>query len=364
LKILFIIERLFAGGRQRRLVELIKCLAVDPKYNISVVTMRREIHYKEIFDIPNVKIHFIIRKFKKDPIPFFGFYNLCKKIKPDIIHTWSNMVTIYILPAILLLKITLIDGEVTDAPEKVRRGLISSKITFPFADIILSNSKAGLLAYNAPLKKCKVIHNGFNFNRLNNLRDKDSLKKSIGITNSYVVGMVASFSKYKDYNTFIQSAKIILQNRNDFKVTFLCIGQGDYHLYQKLVPQKFEKNILFIKKQTDIESYMNICDIGVLATNTDIHGEGIPNTILEFMALEKPVIATNCGGTPELLSDNDVGFLVKPKSPQDLAKKIQILMKDSQMAISMGLKGKDRVINYFSIDKMIAEFENIYSVYN
>ena len=71
---------------------------------------------------------------------------------------------------------------------------------------------------------------------------------------------------------------------------------------------------------------VNVFDIGVLAT----HGEGISNSIMEYMALGKPVVASEGGGTCELVQDGITGFLVPRRDPQALAARISQLLDDQE----------------------------------
>ena len=81
MKILFYIESLNSGGKERRLVELIKGLSKYPDIEMELVLTRDYIHYKEISDT-GIKIHFNIRKgLKKDPRLFFKFYKIAKKFE-------------------------------------------------------------------------------------------------------------------------------------------------------------------------------------------------------------------------------------------------------------------------------------------
>ena len=225
MKILFFIESLEAGGKERRLVELLKVLSCNKKFTIELVLTRTGIAYQEIKDL-DIKIHFIERTFfKKDPLLFYKFYKIAKEFKPDLIHVWGNMVAIYAIPAKVFLKIPMINSQITDAPEKIYSGILGHKLPFFFSDLIIANSNAGLLAYNAPQNKSSVIYNGFNFNRLRQLKAKAEIREQFSINTKYIIGMVATFSKAKDYKTYIKAAnKVLNKNAN---VTFLCVGAGD-----------------------------------------------------------------------------------------------------------------------------------------
>ena len=350
MKILFYIESLRAGGKERRLVELIKGLKKYPDIEMELVLTREDIHYTEIFDT-GIKIHYTIRKgLKKDPRLFWNFYKIAKRFKPDIIHVWGNMVAVYAIPAKVLLGVPMINNQITDAPLKVDNGLLSHKLTFPFSNLIISNSYAGLKAYNAPENKSIVIYNGFDFRRIKNLASKEEIKEKFKIKTRYVVGMVASFSATKDYQSYISLSIQICYKRND--VTFICVGSGDDSFYKRQIPEIHKNRILFLGRQTKVESIMNVCDIGILST----FAEGISNALLEFMALGKPVVATGEGGTKEFIQNDINGIHIPPKQPKLLAEKIEMLLDNPDYVSKLGRNAKKTITEKFEINKMIKVF--------
>ena len=346
-----------AGGKERRLTELMKALSLKPDIEFELVLMTHDIHYKEVFEL-GINIHFFIRKRKKDIFIFRSFYKLCKSFKPDIVHCWDTMTAVYITPVCKLLNLKLVNGMVVDSPEKrdiFFQPWLRARLTFPFADIIIGNSKAGLKTYNAPGKKSIVIHNGFNFERTNNILPKEFIREQLNIRTKNVVGMVATFSEYKDYATYFKAAQLVLSTRKD--ITFLAIGKDtDSDLSKSHIEDKYLDHFRLLGKKSDIESYINAIDIGVLSTFT----EGISNSILEYMALGKPVIATSGGGTNEIVEDQKTGFLITNSNPVELAEKIEILLNDPRRCLEMGKCGKDRIHEAFSIELMTSKYYSAY----
>lgn len=359
MKILFFIESLRSGGKERRMLELIKGLLCYPDIEIELVLTKKDVHYSDVLDF-GIKIHYTIRgSLKKDPKVFFQFYKIAQQFKPNIIHVWGNLVAIYAIPAKVFLKIPMINNQITDAPIKVENSLLSHKLTFPFSDQIISNSKAGLKSYNAPKHKSSVIYNGFDFNRINELKNKNLVRQKFEIKSEFVVAMVASFSEKKDYLTFIRVAINILDLRND--VTFLCVGDGNSDYEKEIVGEKHKKGILFLGKQKEVESIMNIVDIGILMSNSRVHGEGISNALLEFMALEKPVIANDAGGTKELINNGKNGFLIKDYDFEDLKNRILLLLDDKSLQKKFGYASKKIVVEKFNLQQMILKFKDSYN---
>lgn len=115
MRILFIIESLHPGGKERRLVELLKGLSEFEDISMELALTRSDIHYTNIFNL-NVKIHYIERKYlKKDPRLFFEFYKIACKFKPNIIHLGGNMAAVYAILIAKPLNAKFIYGSITYA---------------------------------------------------------------------------------------------------------------------------------------------------------------------------------------------------------------------------------------------------------
>ena len=353
MKLLFCIDCLTGGGKERRLIELIKFLTLKDEMQVELIIMRKDVHYKEVFEL-GIKIHYLIRKTKKDISVFNKFYNICKAYKPDIVHAWDSMTTIYAIPACRLLNIKFINGIIVNAPQKNKlfdTNWIRAKLTFPFSNIIIGNSKAGMAAYGAPKGKSHFIYNGFNFDRIKDIIPQQSVRESLKIKTRYLVGMVATFSEYKDYKTYFHAAQLVLSKRDD--ITFLAIGgKTDSDAASSCVEEKFSDHFRLLGMRSDVESLVSAMDICILST----FSEGISNSILEYMALGKPVIATSGGGTVEIVEDQRTGFLIGPSNPAELAGRIEILLEDEELRKKMGLAGKKRIQDYFSIEKMADKY--------
>jgi glycosyltransferase involved in cell wall biosynthesis len=359
MKILHIIHGLNSGGAERQLIELLKGLIKKENIEVGVVILSDAIDFEYIFGL-DVDIHILKRKYKKDFTIFSKLYKICKIFKPDIIHSWELMCSVYSMPIAKLIGAKFINGIIRGAPSEFSlfnsRGFLLTKITFIVSDFNLSNSYAGLRSYKISDLKSICIHNGFDFNRLKNIIKAENIKKKHNIKTKNTVGMVARFDKRKDYATYIESAMNILQERKD--VTFLAIGEGEtLHNCMNLVPVKYKEYIRFLGKQTDVESLINIFDIGVLVS----FEEGISNSIMEYMALEKPVIATKHKGNEEIVIDNKTGYLIRREDIKDLTEKIEYLIDNKVIATAMGRAGRERLEKEFSLEKMTEAYINLYA---
>lgn len=363
MKILFFINGILLGGKERRLVGLMEGMKCRNEIEFELAVMHPEINYQEILEM-RIKIHYLIRKRKNDVFIFPRLYKICKDSKIDIIHCWDSMTAVYAIPVCKLLKIKLVNGMVVDTP--VRQNLLNknwlrAQLTFPFSNIIVGNSRAGLHAYGAPFKKSICIYNGMDFTRFKNLENPDHLKNEIFGGNSeslFIVGMVAAFEIRKDYGTVIKAA-IDLTSRIE-KIRFILVGGGEFlEQMKEVVPKNLKQKIIFLGKRSNVENIINIFDVGILITNSKIHGEGISNSIIEYMALRKPVIATRGGGTDEVVFHNKNGYLINPADPHELVEKIQDLMNDNDRE-RLGKAGNELVTLKFDLKEMTSHYFNVY----
>ena len=359
-KILTVIDSFHTGGKERRLIELLKGLTKN-EVKCELIVLSKVVTYPELYDL-NVKIHFVERKFKKDPTIFNKIYRIVKEAQPDLIQSWSSMMSIYTLPIAKLLRIPFVNAIIVDAPHRVKsfsQPWLRTKLTFPFSDAVVANSRAGAQSYQAPPHKSVVIHNGFDFKRADRATSEEKIRQELNITTTKVVGMVGKFQERKDYSTYLKAAMQVVNERSD--VTFLAIGDGELlEACQRLVEGKDEGRIIFTGRREDVESVVNIFDVGVLTTNHIVHGEGISNALMEYMVMGKPVIATEGGGTAELVLNDEVGYIVPPGDVNALTQKLHALLSDAALAERLGKNGKQRIHDYFNLDRMTKEYLQLY----
>lgn len=348
------------GGKERRLLELLKGLSTNPAIDCRVVLLKDLVQYSGLDQLP-YKVSVLPRKIRKDPTVALELRKIIKDYRPDIIHTWGGMASVYAIPMGKLMGVKTVNGMVTNS---TRLRLLTenwnrSRLTFPFSDVVLSNSKAGLRAYGVNGHKGKVVYNGFNPDRLGRIVPEADVRQQFGIETPYIIGMVGALQNRKDFYTYIKAARRVLATRKD--TTFVIVGDGpNSDKCRQLAGEDYDGGIRFLGKQSDVESIVNTFTIGVLATNQRVHGEGISNSIMEYMALGKPVIATEGGGNGEIVLNGETGYLVQEFSSSELANKINFLLGYPELAAKMGQRGRERVERYFSIGQMVEGTLEVY----
>ncbi|MGY3483091.1 glycosyltransferase involved in cell wall biosynthesis [Bradyrhizobium sp. USDA 4011] len=361
MRILHVIERLGPGGKERQIVELLKGLAAHRDVRSFVAVMDKDEVRLEI-DREHAQVIQLNRRGKRDLRIFRSLYELVTNLKIDVIHSWGSMCSVYAAPVAKVCGTAFVNGFVRDAPSQMtlwndayRRG----KLTIPFSDVVVANSRAGLAAYGIPERKGLCIYNGFSPERVSNLKNETELRTVLGIATPHIVGMVANFTPRKDYATFVEMACRICRLRED--VTFLAIGSGEtLEQVRDSIPTELLPRIKLLGRRNDIESIANLFTVGVLTTNSDLHGEGISNAITEYMALGKPVVATDDGGTSELVLEGQTGFLVPSHDAGALTDRVLKLLDNAELADRFGAAGRRRVETAFSLDAMCDAYLCLY----
>ncbi len=121
-------------------------------------------------------------------------------------------------------------------------------------------------------------------------------------------------------------------------------------------PDLINKQIIFTGKRNDIESIIQLMDIGMLIT----FYEGISNAIIEYMAMGKPVIATRGGGTEELVIDGVNGYLVEQKNQEQIIEKLELLLNDVNLRIIMGMRAHRWVRDQFNLNEKTNQYIEVY----
>jgi len=171
-----------------------------------------------------------------------------------------------------------------------------------------------------------------------------------------IVGTVARFTEQKGLKYFVQAIKLIKEQIPNCK--FIIVGDGELKnsLINSVKNIGVSQDVIFTGYRVDAVSLMSIFDIFVLPSLW----EGMPYTILEAMALKKPVVATNVFGNSEIILNGITGNLVPPRDSLAISEAVIRLLKDKEKAKEMGENGFRRVKKNFSAKKMTEKIEQTY----
>jgi glycosyltransferase involved in cell wall biosynthesis len=328
------------GGIERVVYEQCKRL-MKKQFETMVLTHRNYTANSYVFDGIKVRCYDSINIGFRLGIPYAipqvnSFKTFLETIKAnDLIHVHGHPYLSSLLaakiakrygkPLVLTQHNTFIKyNNIWDTAEMVN-DLAIGKQVLKEADkiVVVSNAtKNYVLSLGANAAKMRVLHNGVDLKRFKPLPEvKGEMRKKLGISQDACVVMTVRRLVYKNgIDTLIESAGIAVKKNP--KLVFVVVGKGpDFEeIKERIVQLGMQRNfrLMGFISDKDLPFYYNLADLFVLPSKS---GEGLPLVALEAMACGLPVVATNVGGTSEVMSE-EYGKLVQPNSPNSLAEAI------------------------------------------
>lgn len=185
----------------------------------------------------------------------------------------------------------------------------------------------------------------------------EALRRSLGIPHSSpVIGKVAVFRTQKRLWLWVEIAVGILEKHPE--VHFLLVGDGEWRerIEKQIRDSGREKNIHLVGVQKDVIPYLSLMDIYLSSSEF----EGLPIAMLEAMSCEVPVVSTRAGGIGEVVQHGIQGFLTEIEDWSALEAYCLELLENKELHEKMALAARERVIEKFSMVRMVKELEGIY----
>jgi glycosyltransferase involved in cell wall biosynthesis len=230
-------------------------------------------------------------------------------------------------------------------PSMDRLIAVSQSIVHKIAD-----ERAGL----APVR---LIYNGVDLDRYEHQEPCCTLREEYGMApDAQIVGVVARLEPEKGHPTLLEAWPDVLRSCPD--ASLLIVGEGSQReaLEHQAEDLRISRRVVFTGRRDDIPAVTAALDVAVLPSYREAQGL----TILEAMALGRPVVASNVGGIPEMIQDGMTGLLVPPDDAAALTTAIVRLLSDHPLADMLARAGHDLVHDRFCIQMMVRSIEDIY----
>jgi glycosyltransferase involved in cell wall biosynthesis len=270
----------------------------------------------------------------------------------SIVHTDSTTETLYAGIAARLTHVPLVWHIRATDRERLLDRLLSSIAT---RLILVANILEPKFGWLQESHKLSIIHNGVALGEFDASPAIPSLREEFGIdTDTALIGCVGRISEGKGQEYLIQAMRTVE------RANLILIGGGDKDYMRKIEGLCEESGMtsrtIFTGYREDIYRIVKCLDIAVSPTLE----EAFSRVILESMAAGKPVIATDVGGNPEAVQDGITGYLVPPRDPSALCARINELVNNKEKREKMGLAGRKRVEQCFTIEQHVRSVELLY----
>lgn len=256
---------------------------------------------------------------------------------------------------------------------KIPLRIISRRVDFPLNTNFFSRRKYNkdidcIIAVSKGVKKVlagggidpktiKVIPDGIDFTPYEQAGSSHYLRNEFSFAeDDFLVGIVAHLADHKGHKYLIRAAGILKEKAP--KIKFIIVGEGP--LKMQLTRQASESHVgdivFFLGFREDVPQILGSLDLFVLSS----YLEGLGSSLLDAMACRLPIVATNVGGIPEVVTHGETGLLVPPRNPKALAGAILKLYENRELAVQLAEKGFAQVHKKFSAEAMAGKVVNLY----
>jgi len=364
IRVMHVVQSLEVGGLENGVVNLLNQLS-DQRFKHVVCCLTHAGRLAERIQSKDVEIVEMGLPTDRFRFPVMKLRRLLRHWAPDIVHTrgWGT------IDAIIAARVAgvsrVIHGEhgreATDPKGLNPKKNLIRRALSPMVDrfVCVSDDLRRWLTSTVGIAERKVVtvHNGVDIDRFQ-VQGRDVARRQLGLgATEFIIGTVGRLDPVKDHLSLLNAFAPIAKRSP--KARLLVVGGGPMRqiIESQILSLGFSGQVLLLGDRQDVETIMNALDVFALTSIA----EGISNTILEAMASRLPVVATRVGGNPELVQDGTTGQLVEARDVGALTTAFAGYLDDSEMCVRHGTAGRIRTEKYFSLERMAADYAELYS---
>ena len=366
--VVHVIHELGTGGLENGLINIINRTPVD-RYRHAIVCLTKTGSFESRLTNPDVKVVSLHRRSGQDFSLYWKLWKILFRMKPAVVHTRNLSALEAQIPAFFQPGVKTVHGvhgrDVFDLEGKSKKYNLMRKMIRPLVGRYISVSqdlRRWLISViGVPQERVVQIYNGVD----------QSLfmpgEKPIGVVpegflagDPIVVGTVGRLAEVKDQTTLIRAFAAVSGSLSQdvLPPRLIIVGDGPLRsrLEQLVAELGIDRYTWITGDRSDIPDILRLFDLFVLPSL----GEGISNTILEAMATGLPIVATNVGGTPELVEHGVNGYLAESGDVDQLGSHISRLLKSKAQRKMMGQASLDLVRNRFDWKRTVDAYLGVY----
>lgn len=371
MKIAYIIPTLNHGGAEHQLYRLVRGLDRNA-FDVTVYCLRSGGPIEPLIAKLGIPVLHLGRRRKADVWSVVRLASWLRRLKPDVVHTWLPTANLWgRLAAIMANCPTIIASERTvDPARSLTRRLLDRALAYRSAAIIVNAEavrKSYASATGVPDKKLIKISNGVDLEYIDETRRishqwKRQIASELNLPkDALIIGNVARVTRLKGLEDFVSIAAIVCQKVPDAR--FVIVGGALYRedlRYLRRIEELSDvagltEKLVITGLRDNPAQYLLGMDV-FLQTSVQ---EGLPNSVMEAMACGLPVVATDVGGTRELM-DGASGCLAPARDVKGLATKVIDLLGRADERESFGQAAEARMRSSFSTEKMVDATQQLY----
>ncbi len=363
IRIAHITSQLGVGGLELQALEL--CRRLDKnRYKIFCCPLWPQYALQKDMEDAGVTVLRIHKRRSYDIGVIPRLVRFLKSERIDIVHTWIFTSNCWGRASAMIAGTPVVIGSERNVDDWKRfyHKWIDRTLA-RYSNVVLANSRAVrdfmTDREGIPAEKIRIIYNGLDSKRFTECSiARHAARQQFGLpTSATIVGTVANLSPWKDYPNLLCAARIVCDHNPNVVFAIVGAGRMELALREQSKSMNLDRNVFFLGSQRDIPGALKAFDMFVLPSKR----EGFANVILEAMASGLPVIATDVGGNSEAIVHGLTGFLVPAANSRALSEAVLDLVKDPGRCETMGLAGRERVVQSFSMEQMVQAYDRLYT---
>jgi len=235
-----------------------------------------------------------------------------------------------------------------------------TRFIYSIPDVIVCISdevKRALLESGIKDKGMKVIHSSVDIKRFDPRGVQGLSHSALGMTdNALLIGNTSSFTEVKGQEYLLRAFNTICRKHPCYLVFATRMTAPSKERYLNFIEEKFRERVIFLGHRDDIPDVLKSLDIFVFPSVV----EGLGTSLIEAMAMEKPVVVSDIPTFRDFIEDRRNGLFFSPRDPDDLAEKVISLMEDESLRGHLGSNARSTVLEQFSFERMISHTEALY----
>lgn len=245
----------------------------------------------------------------------------------------------------------------TGLPDHVERlNRLLTPITDAFIAVAEPHGQYLVKNEGCPTDRVCVIPNGIDVDRFSPMEPDASLREKLRLPpTGPVIGIVAALRPEKCHERFLEVASIVQESVPE--ASFLIVGDGDRRseLEKTAAELGLSQSVRFVGTRSDIPQILATLDIFLLTSKMEAN----PVSIMEAMAMERPVVAFDVGSVHQTVLNRETGILVPPGDVQQMAAEVINLIHHPETAAKLGQAARANVIESWSVDTMVHGYERM-----
>jgi glycosyltransferase involved in cell wall biosynthesis len=359
LRLLFAVTSLPVGGAETLLKNLIRRL--DPDRFAAEICCLKEPGSLGAVLAEEFPLHSRLLRHKYDSLVVARMASLMRERQIDAVITvgagdkmfWGRLAAAWTGVPVVLSAI-----HSTGWPDRIERvNRLLTPLTDAFIAVAASHGRYLVDVERLPKNKVIVIPNGVDVRRFQfSPSSRRAIRAELGIdAPAPVVGIVAALRPEKNVGLFLRAARRVSERVPAAR--FLIVGEGPKRqdLQQQAARAGLQQRVHFLGCRHDVPELLSAMDVFALTSQNEAN----PVSILEAMACQIPVAATNVGSVSETVQPGITGWLIDPDDDAATAAAWLRLLDDPATARRMGRQGREQVAAHWSVTQMVAGYEDL-----